>query len=891
MPATPVAWSQDLIVNPRRTGLQHESVVTQLTNGNILVAWMDQNDSGAGSPDLSDIIGRLFDAVGNPLSGDFRLNRYSSSSPEFDPNIMALPDGGFVVVYADPDDRVSNLTTASFSTNFDTMYDTFDQNLVHLNGGFIYNDTKSDTGNYGTHYGHISGTDKSIIASAIDPATSRVMSAYIGYSEPTGINPLDESRRSFIYIQTYDPSTDSVITRGIPVSYLEEWDPLLPIDDNYDETVSDVALASINNNKFVLVVGNRNGSEPPFAEPDMIEIVILDQRGSRIGDKIVIDNYLDVADVSVAGLSNGNFVVSWGSSSGSRLTFSIFANDGTVVRSAESEIRMSSALGQNCMAALPDGGFVLVSGNNFQRFDASGEHVGTLVEYTADTVTRPSVAALADGRFTITWSNGDIHTQIFDPRDSVNTTPVNYGGDGWQVGTAGDDAFSVAFDSDIVHGGAGHDTISDPNLALGIQPNCAIFGDAGNDTIIAAMQFRKDAFDGGTGTDTASFVGYTTTGVIADLSLQGWRWLNMPGGFNFLRNFENLTGGSVGDRLTGNGSANILNGGGGADTLIGNGSADTLIGGTGADRMEGGTQSDTYSVDHALDVVVEGSGLLDGSFDHVFASVSYTLGANVEALTLTANLLGQRLNISGTGRERENDTITGNVGNNLLSGLSGNDTLNGGEGNDTLDGGAGFDELNGGAGQDIASYANSVLSITLALDGSLMTAGDAVADTLSSIEGIAGGSADDGLRGDGNANILIGNGGRDTLEGMANNDVLTGGAGRDTLIGGAGADVFDYNALSESTFVPQNRDNISDFEANSVDLIDLSTLDANETTGTVNDQFTFIGGAGFTGLGQIRVIQNATDTFVDINSTGDTTVDMRIRIQGLLTLDAADFVL
>ena len=57
-----------------------------------------------------------------------------------------------------------------------------------------------------------------------------------------------------------------------------------------------------------------------------------------------------------------------------------------------------------------------------------------------------------------------------------------------------------------------------------------------------------------------------------------------------------------------------------------------LDGGAGADTLVGGTGNDTYVVDNAGDVVTEGAG---AGTDTVQSSVTFTLGANVENLTLT----------------------------------------------------------------------------------------------------------------------------------------------------------------------------------------------------------------------------------------------------------------
>lgn len=154
---------------------------------------------------------------------------------------------------------------------------------------------------------------------------------------------------------------------------------------------------------------------------------------------------------------------------------------------------------------------------------------------------------------------------------------------------------------------------------------------------------------------------------------------------------EVLTGTSNADTLTGAGGDDTLWGGAGNDRLTGNGGNDGLNGGTGADIMDGGAGHDTYFVDVAGDQVIETAG--NGS-DTVKASISYTLGAAVENLTLTGSAY-----LSGTGNDLVN-TLIGNDGDNLLTGLGGNDTMNGGSGSDTLVGGLGKDVLTGGTGRD-----------------------------------------------------------------------------------------------------------------------------------------------------------------------------------------------
>ncbi|NOT15980.1 MAG: matrixin family metalloprotease, partial [Methylotenera sp.] len=159
------------------------------------------------------------------------------------------------------------------------------------------------------------------------------------------------------------------------------------------------------------------------------------------------------------------------------------------------------------------------------------------------------------------------------------------------------------------------------------------------------------------------------------------------GGFTIANNvvIENAIGGNGHDQIIGNQADNYLVGGKGNDVLNG---------GAGTDKMSGGFGNDIYFVDQLLDRVVEPSRLA-GEADEVRASITYTLGAYLEHLTLIGNG-----NHNGTGNNASN-ILKGDGTNNALYGRAANDTLEGGGGSDTLDGGSGADRLTGGQGDDV----------------------------------------------------------------------------------------------------------------------------------------------------------------------------------------------
>ncbi|PXX12816.1 VCBS repeat protein [Nitrosomonas ureae] len=135
-------------------------------------------------------------------------------------------------------------------------------------------------------------------------------------------------------------------------------------------------------------------------------------------------------------------------------------------------------------------------------------------------------------------------------------------------------------------------------------------------------------------------------------------------GLDTLTAIENIIGSAFNDILTGNAKNNTLTGRGGHDTLNGAG---------GADVMAGGFGNDVYTVNVSGDVVMEN---FNQGSDKINSSVTYTLPAHVENLTLTG--AGA---INGTGNDLAN-IIIGNAGNNQLDGGASNNTLTGGLGND-----------------------------------------------------------------------------------------------------------------------------------------------------------------------------------------------------------------
>jgi Ca2+-binding RTX toxin-like protein len=323
--------------------------------------------------------------------------------------------------------------------------------------------------------------------------------------------------------------------------------------------------------------------------------------------------------------------------------------------------------------------------------------------------------------------------------------------------TPGNDVLNGTGKSETIDGLAGNDTIR------GFAGNDSLIGNVGNDSI-----------DGGVGHDT-------------------------------------LTGGPGTDTLLGSTGNDLLDGGADNDRLEGGAGSDTLIGGTGADTLIGGDGSDLYVIDNKSDVILEGKGKPSDK-DSVQSSLSYSLGDNLENLTLTG-----LSDLNGTGNDGRN-TIIGNDGNNLLDGKNGPDKIQGGEGDDTLLGGGGPDTLIGGDGSDtyeVSSPEDLIIeepdegdhdkvetSINYKLGKNLedltLTGGSNLTAT--------GNELDNVIEGNSGANFLQGDQGQDILNGDAGNDTLEGGLGNDTIDGGEGNDQAIYQGNADDYKISFDQD-------------------------------------------------------------------------------------
>jgi hypothetical protein len=391
---------------------------------------------------------------------------------------------------------------------------------------------------------------------------------------------------------------------------------------------------------------------------------------------------------------------------------------------------------------------------------------------------------------------------------------------------------------------------------------------------------------------------------------------------------------------------------GGDDTVYGLGGRDVFYFGaafTAADTVDGGEQADilglqgdysagvTFGTGTTSNIIsIESISLFSGSTaaygDTSGASYSYVLNmldGNVAAGTRTrvngfALLAGENMTLNGAAESDGSfEVFAGRGIDDLTGGAKGDVFFFGHDGRfgagDSVDGGGGSDivYLRGdyaidfnAAGYDASTFVGvESIGLLAFADQTFTSSGDGEFDydlvwndamlgagETISVNGSRLGASEtmafDGSDESAGAFRLFGGAAADDLAGGAGADLLYGGGGGDTLAGNGGADVFRYQAVSDST--TSAIDQILQF-VQGEDKIDLSRIDAIAAT-PGNEAFTFIGGAAFTGAGQLRATLTDEPTnrwTIEGDVDGDGNADLIISgtVGPGQSLEATDFFL
>ncbi len=410
---------------------------------------------------------------------------------------------------------------------------------------------------------------------------------------------------------------------------------------------------------------------------------VIDNVGDRIVDSSGLDTvYSNVSFALAAGLENLTLTGSY---------------NVTGTGNAQANVMTGNGRGSTLAGRGGDDIYVLNSANDLVS-ELAGEGIDAIQASTSRTLSANVENLVLTGTGSISGT-GNASANRLTGNSAANTLNGGAGVD-TLIGGLGDDTYVVDDTGDVVTElvNEGADTVqSSVSFVLGanietlVLTGTAAINGTGNSLGNSITGNSGDnVLDGGAGVDTLrGGVGNDTYIVdqsgdsVAESASQGIDTVQSWVSWALGSNLENLTLlGTASLNATGNTLANIL---------VGNSGKNVLDGGTGADTLRGGAGDDVYYIDSSSDVTTENA---NEGFDVVNATVTHTLGANIELLFLTGTSA-----TNGTGNALAN-LLRGNSGNNSLAGGNGIDILEGGAGNDTLSDASGKTLLNGGAGTD-----------------------------------------------------------------------------------------------------------------------------------------------------------------------------------------------
>ena len=472
---------------------------------------------------------------------------------------------------------------------------------------------------------------------------------------------------------------------------------------------------------------------------------IYNADGTAAGDDFLIDRIFDPSATgnqvapSVAAFADGRFVATWqsqdsGDGSLGCVRARLFNADGTAIGN-DFIVDTSTAGVQSApdITVLTDGRFVVTwtsddpgdgSGNCLRAriFNSDGTATGNdfIVDSTTDNnVFIPAVTALANGRFTVTWSSSDNgdgsgsceRARLYNANGSAagNDYLIDSTGFGSQIGG---DATETA-DGRIVYTWWSLDPGDGSSSCIRARIYASDGTAVGNDFIL----------------DTSTFGSQQEPGIAA---LADGRyviaWPSFDGGDGsgscIRARMYNLDGTPSGNDFVVNtiGTGNQFN-----PTIAAQGNDRFVISWNSFDAGDG---SGSCVRSQVFDASVFSGTVGDDIYHGASFGDAITGGQGGDTLYGE----GGNDRISG---DSGNDSLLGGDGNDTLYGGADNDTLLGGNGDDLLIGGTGNDTIDGGAGIDTAVYSTTRAGATITRNANGSTAINAGADgidTLSNVE-------------------------------------------------------------------------------------------------------------------------------------------------------------
>jgi hypothetical protein len=317
--------SSDFLVNTTTNSSQNIAAITALTNGNFIVAWQSDGQDGT-----NNIYSRIYDANGNPQTGELLINTITSDEQQ-NPKIAALANGSFVFTWESKNQDGDNKGVYARIYN---------ANGVAQTGELLINVT----------------TAKSQDSPAIAPLpTGGFAIAWQSY--------LQDGNQEGVYARIYN--ADGIAQTGE-----------LPINITTINEQKAPAISALANGNFVVTWDSREQD----GNSNAVIGRIFNSNGIALTNEFQVNTYTtDAQDTSaIAALPDGGFLVTWesweqdGHAQNSVYGQRFNPQGNPVGQEFIINIYSSNDQDNSAIAVLPDGGFVVAWESYLQDGSSNG---------------------------------------------------------------------------------------------------------------------------------------------------------------------------------------------------------------------------------------------------------------------------------------------------------------------------------------------------------------------------------------------------------------------------------------------------------------------------------------------------------------------------------------
>ena len=383
---TDIPYGSEFMVNSHTANSQSEPAIAKLFDDKFVVVW----ESDAQDGDGYGIYGKIYNGDGTNYGNEFRVNTYTSNDQRL-PAVAGLPNGKFVIVWK------SNSQDNSGYGIYGQMY--------HANGTKHANEFQANTYTANEQ-------EYPIVAGLLDSKFIVVWSSYE-----------QDGSHGGVYGQMFNADGTDYASEFRVNTYTA----------NYQTTP---AITVLSDGKFVVVWKSKFQNDGDYG----IYGQIYNSDKSNYGNEFHINTYtsLDQHYPDVAGLSDGKFIVVWSSyeqdGSHGGVYGQLFNNDGTnydnefIINTYTLNYQTTPSV-----AGLSNGKFVVIWKSKYQDSSEYGVY-GQIYysdvtkygnEFLINTYTLldqelPAVAKLSDNKFVVVWksdnqdgSNAGIYGQIY----------------------------------------------------------------------------------------------------------------------------------------------------------------------------------------------------------------------------------------------------------------------------------------------------------------------------------------------------------------------------------------------------------------------------------------------------------------------------------------------